>query len=350
METTPTGVSQQSPVQSLPQNALEDRFQGLFDAEVAREKEQPKTTQPNPAELAAAQQPEPTDVEALGGEQAQEPQGPEYDSLEQYLEQAKLDPAAFQALPVTVKVDGKTQKVPLADVIKSFQLEQHVNNKSIALSEQQRQFEQEQTVAQNLWKQSLTQARQLGELARHQLMAEFQNVNWNELMQKDPVQWTVQQQLFQNRSAAINQHLNDVAAAEQAQSEQLRQQQAALLPKEREKMLERVPEWRDQAKFDSDRKVMSAYAKNLGFSDAELASVFDHRYMTVLHDAAQFRALQASNPEVLKRVRAAPQMARPGTRTQKDPKAVAKQQALERAAKNPRDQDAAAAAFEFLIN
>ena len=151
-------------------------------------------------------------------------------------------------------------------------------------------------------------------------MGEFNQINWNQLRQTDPGQWTALQMEFQNRSGAINQHLRDVAAAQEAQTAELHKQQAALLPKERERMLEARPEWRDQGKFDADRKVMSGYAKQMGFSDAELAAIFDHRYMQVLHDAAQFRALQASNPETLKRVRAAPQMARPGTRTQRDPK------------------------------
>lgn len=352
-QTTQQGVSQ-----SLPQNAVEDQFQGLFEAgafeptkKPVETREEPRARQETPAEIAAREQPqEPEQAEQAQGEQETETeQEPQWASLDEYLTHAKLDPQAFQALPVTVKIDGEAKQVPLADVIKSYQLEGHVNNKSIELSNAQKQFEQERDAAVQLYRQQLGQAQTLGQLAQQQLMGEFNAVNWTNLRQTDPVQWTALQLEFQNRSAAINQHLKEVADAQQAQQQQLQQQQAALLPKEREKMLERVPEWRDQAKFDADRKSMSAYAKQLGFSDAELASVFDHRYMAVLHDAAQFRALQASNPETLKRVRAAPQMARPGTRTNRNPQTVAKQQALDRFAKNPLDQDAQAAAFEYLM-
>lgn len=345
MQTTQTGVS-------LPQNSELERFQGLFEAEDALQRE-PKSTNPNPAEIAAAAKPEPTDIEALQPEvqqaEAEVEEGPEYASLDEYLKHAKLDPQAFQALPVRVKIDGKEQDVPLADVIKSYQLEGHVNNKSIELSNAQKQFEQERDAAIGLYRQQLTNAATLGQLAQAQLMGEFNQINWTQLRQTDPVQWTVLQQDFNNRSAAINQHLREVAAAQEAQSQELQKQQAALLPKEREKMLEARPEWRDPVKFEADRKVMASYAKHLGFNDAELNSLADHRYMQVLHDAAQFRALQAANPETLKRVRAAPQMARPGTRTQRDPKTVAKQQAMERFNKNPRDLDAQSAFFETLV-
>lgn len=334
-ETTPPGVSQ-----TLPQNAQEEKFQSLFDEGAFDSKAAPPAddqSQGEPEPLARAEAPQ------------TEPEGPEYESLEDYLTHAKLDPEAFQALPVTVKIDGESRRVPLSDVIKSYQLEGHVNNKSIELSNQQKAFEGEREAAIGLYRQQLTNAKALGDLAQAQLMGEFNQVNWNQLRQTDPVQWTALQLEFQNRSGAINQHLREVAAAQEAQSEQLRQQQAALLPKERERMLERVPEWRDGAKFEADRKVMSSYAKQIGFSDAEMAAIFDHRHMQVLHDAAQFRALQASNPETLKRVRAAPQMARPGTRTQRDPKTVAKQQAIERFNKNPRDLDAQTALFETFV-
>jgi hypothetical protein len=337
----------------------EANFQSLFDSGALEgatdpqrfEREEPRAIKPNPAEIAQAKQPEPSEVEALQPEQpeAEEPEAPQYNSLDEYLAQAKLDPQAFQSLPVTVKIDGETQQVPLADVIKSYQLEGHVQKKSQEIANQQRQFEQERDAAINLYRQQLTNAQTLGQLAQQQLMGEFNQINWAQLRQSDPVQWTALQMEFNNRSAAINQHLRDVAAAQEAQSQELQKQQAALLPKEREKMLEARPEWRDPAKFEADRKVMASYAKNLGFNDAELSSLADHRYMQVLHDAAQFRALQAANPETLKRVRAAPQMARPGTRTQRDPKVIAKQQAMERFTKNPRDLDAQSAFFETLV-
>jgi hypothetical protein len=357
MSTTPAGVTEGF------KGTTEANFQSLFESGALNEgptdpgrferEEKPRATQPNPAEIEAAKTPDKPEVEALQPEGKEAPaeveEGPEYSSLEEYLTQAKLDPQAFQALPVRVKIDGKEMDVPLADVIKSFQLEGHVQNKSQALAEQQRQFEQERDAAIGLYRQQLTNAQTLGQLAQAQLMGEFNQVNWTQLRQTDPVQWAVMQQDFNNRSAAINQHLREVAAAQEAQQQQLQQQQAALLPREREKMLEARPEWRDPVKFEADRKVMASYAKNLGFNDAELNSLADHRYMQVLHDAAQFRALQAANPETLKRVRAAPQMARPGTRTQRDPKTVAKQQAMERFNKNPRDLDAQSAFFETLV-
>lgn len=360
MSTTPEGVTQNlgKPPSAARNQAPDDhtmaaQFQGLFDDGLKNEgatdperfERADKANEQPQREIPAPQKAQETPVPEKGPEDGDE----EYDSLEAFLSAQKLDPEQFQSLPVTVKVDGQERAVPLVDVIKAYQLDAHVTQKSQAVAEAQKQFETERTAAIELYRQQLGNAKALGDLAQAQLMGEFNQVNWTELRATDPAMWVVRQQEFQNRAAAINQHLQQVAAATEAQSAELRQQQAALLPKERDKMLEAIPEWKDQAKFEADRKVMSSYAKNLGFSDAELAAVYDHRYMQVLHDAASYRALQAQNPETLKRVRAAPQMAKPGTRTSRDPQAVAKQQAMERFNKNPRDLAAQQAFFETLL-
>jgi len=115
-------------------------------------------------------------------------------------------------------------------------------------------------------------------------------------------------------------------------------------------MFDARPDWRDSKVFEAARSEMSSYARTRGFTDAELASIYDHRYMQVLHDAARFAVLQAKAPEVAKRVRTAPKAATPGARITRDPKAVAAQQARERWQKNPRDADAQAAYFDTLAS
>src|ERR1700758_273311 len=58
-----------------------------------------------------------------------------YSSLEAFAKEAGVEFESLQGLGVPVKIDGETKVVPLRDVIKSFQLEGHVNNKSIEYSD-----------------------------------------------------------------------------------------------------------------------------------------------------------------------------------------------------------------------
>jgi hypothetical protein len=63
-----------------------------------------------------------------------------------------------------------------------------------------------------------------------------------------------------------------------------------------------------------------------------------------------YRQFKAKAPATLQRVRSAPRMAKPGTRTTADPKAVQYAQTRDRALKNPDDQDAQLAWAERLAN
>jgi hypothetical protein len=281
------------------------------------------------------------------GRQGAENDAPAYASLNDLLAAHKIDPESVMSLHVTAKIDGKETQVPLSDVLKSYQLEGHVNNKSIELSNQRAALDAERTAARTLLQQQIQQNTALGNLAMQMLTQEYQQVDWNGLRANNPAEFAALNAELTQREAQIQNYLQVVnqAAQQEAQQHQKAMQQA--VAGEREKLIAAVPEWRSEEAFAKDREAMSQYARSLGFQDAELNQIFDHRYMRVLHDAARFQALQASKPQALKQVRQAPPMAKPGSRADSNPSAAKRQQVMERLNRNPRDQDAQAAAFDF---
>lgn len=352
METTQSGVSQ-TPV-APPSISDETTFQGLFERGALEAPETPpkqEVQKPAAAEAPAVATENASEAkpEVQAADAEGEPEEKDYASLDDYLKEAGIEPESFQSLPVTVKVDGQTRQVPLSDVIKSYQLEGHVNNKSIQLSQQQQEFSKEQEAARGVYRQQLTQSQQLFQLAQTQLVGDYNRVNWQQLRVENPAEYAALSTEFQQRQGAIQQHLASISQAQQAEAQRSEQDRLKALPQEREKMLGARPEWRDPTKFEAAGKEIASYAKKLGFSATELGSIFDHRFMLVLSDAARFAQQQAAKPEALKRVRAAPQMVKPGTRTNRDPKQAARTQAVERFNKNPRDVDAQAAVFESLM-
>lgn len=275
---------------------------------------------------------------------------PTYASLSELLAAHKIDPESVMGLHVTTKVDGVEKAVPLSEVLKSYQLEGHVNNKSIELSNQRTAFEQEREAVRTLARQQLQHNQGLGNLAMQMLNADFQKVDWNALRVQNPAEFAALQAEFQNRQGQIQNYMNQLQQQANYEAQQQLQVTQQNLAQEREKLYSAVPEWRDPAAFEKDRGQIAQYARNLGFQDAELNQIFDHRYMRILHDATRYQALQAANPEVLKRVRQAPPMAAPGSRTDVNPKEAKRRQVVERLNRNPRDEDAQAAAFDFFAN
>jgi hypothetical protein len=275
-------------------------------------------------------------------------EGPEYADLNDYLTKSQIDPESFMQMPVSVKVDGKTGLVSMADLVRSYQTDSHVTQKSQAIAEQQRAFEAERTRITQGLQQNLQTVTSLVTLAHQELLRDYQGIDWNRLQAEDPIRWSVLDRQFQNRNAAIQQAMQQTALQYQQQQQTQTQELAQRLPQEREKMIERIPQWRDAKQFDADRAVMAQSAQEMGFTPAEISQIHDHRYMVALHFASQFLKLQAKTPQALKKVRAAPQMANPGARITRDPNQVARTQAKANFMKHRRDPDAQAAYFETL--
>jgi hypothetical protein len=333
----------------------EAAFQNFWDASEAAERpreEEAAQTQQNDAQEVRDAQSEEQGAQNPEGDQAaaQEAETPAYSSLNEMLAAHKIDPESVMGLHVTAKIDGKEMQVPLADVLKSYQLEGHVNNKSIELSNQKAQFEQEQHAVRAMLQQQIQQNQQLGNLAMQMLNHDYQKIDWNSLRANNPAEFAALQQEFQQRQAGIQNYLGQIQQQTAMEAQQQQQNLAQQLAAENERLMGARPAWRDPAAFSKDREQMSQYARSVGFKDAELSQIYDHRYMLILHDAAQFRALQAATPQALKQVRQAPVMAKPGSRVDSNPNVAKRQQVMDRLGRNPRDQDAQADAFEFFAN
>jgi hypothetical protein len=295
--------------------------------------------------------PDPNAPQVQEPEPAAAPQedGPEYQDLDDFLTKSQIEPESFRQMPVTVKVDGKVSQVPLADLIRSYQTDAHVTQKSQAFADRQREFEtQVGTVKQQL-QTHLQSVIGLVNLAHQELLRDYQGIDWNKLQTEDPIRWSVLNAQFQQRNGQIQQAMQQTALQYKQQQEAQAQELAQRLPQEQEAMFAAVPQWRDNTKFQADRSDMQAMGQKMGFTQAELSQIYDHRHMLVLHYASQFLKLQAQAPQTLKKVRAAPQMAAPGARITRDPTTVARAQAKERFNKNRRDPDAQAAYFETLV-
>ena len=277
-----------------------------------------------------------------------ETETPTYASLNDLLTAHKIDPNSVMGLHVTAKIDGVETQVPLSDVLKSYQLEGHVNNKSIELSNQRTAFEQERQAARTLFQQQIQQNTAMGNLAMQQLTHEFQKVDWNALRAHNPAEFAALHAEFNQRHNEIQNYLGAVQQAAQQEAQQQQQAMQQAIKGENEKLMNAIPEWRNGETFKNDTNAMKTYARSLGFQDAELSQIFDHRYMRVLHDAARYQALQAAKPEALKQVRQAPKVVAPGSRVEKNPNDARRQAAIERFNRNPNDIDAQAAVFDAL--
>lgn len=192
-------------------------------------------------------------------------------------------------------IDGEAHKVPVAELVKSYQLQGHVNNKSIALENDRKEFHATRDQAYGELTTRLQGLNQLIQMNEQALLAEYNSIDWNTLRLTEPGEWAALQQQYQQRATQIQQ-VKDLAGQEgtRLKQEQEQQQQGAYQTRvtaELEKMVGDNPAWVDQTVMAKDIGEIGAFLRTkYGFTDQEIADNIDHRLMRMFKDAMAFHA------------------------------------------------------------
>jgi hypothetical protein len=129
---------------------------------------------------------------------------------------------------------------------------------------------------------------------------------------------------------------------QRVQQEQQSYTQAQLqkhIQAEQAKLVEAIPEFKDDVKAEVVRRDIRNYAKSQGFTDKELSQVYDSRAVLALYKAAQYDKLMANKGATSKKVATAPKTIRPGTSNPQssDNEALKKERAALRQSGNKKD-------------
>ncbi len=262
---------------------------------------------------------------------------------EENQEQAQRESAQL----ITVKIDGKETQIPLSELVNGYQRSADYTRKTQALAQQRREQEAEFTAV----KQERARYGQLLQLLEQQLTEGYNEPNWDQLRQTDPMafatKWAEHQQLQQRRAAIAQQQ--QMLSHQQALDEQarLRERVAA----EGEQLLEVIPAWKDAAKAKTERAALVEYGQKLGFTPEELNSVYDHRAVNILYKAWKYDQALARRGAAQAQAQAnaqaaAPRTLQPGQSSVRQVTDVTR--AKQRLAKTGRVEDAAALFERFL--
>lgn len=199
--------------------------------------------------------------------------------------------------------DGTELETPIAELKSGYMRHADYTQKTQQLAEERKQAAE--SIAQQ-WQQAQEFATEQAELVQIQRqLSTFQKADWNALYAQDAAKaGQLQAQYMQ-----LQQRSQQVAASYQQKLTQRQQQQSAEFQQRSQEALEELK--REIPGFgDQHLTAMREYGLQHGFTDAELAQVSDPRILKVLHEAAQWQALQSSKPSVQKKVHAAPPKAK----------------------------------------
>mgnify|MGYP001415183217 CR=1 FL=1 len=195
-----------------------------------------------------------------------------------------------------VTIDGETSEVPLDELISGYQ------RKATYTQRQQELAEARQTLDEQLqnvpaqeaaMRQTYQQYQEVLQQLHQQMQAANKppDLDWDALQRENPLQFLNLKYLEQEREGEI----------QAVQAEQARMQQ--LLAGENDKklqehlvvqqslVLEKIPEWADGDVQANEQRKLLEFGREVGFSDEELNTIYDHRALVVLRDAMRYNEL-----------------------------------------------------------
>jgi hypothetical protein len=242
-----------------------------------------------------------------------EPEEPEEEA-----EDSQEETEAPQKLKLTR--NGEEIEVDIEEAKNLAQQGYDYTKKTQEVAEQRKQVEmyaqaikaQEQAIQQ----QAALQQAFIKDIAKvesiNERIAQFEGLDWSALSDQDPVQaqklYIEYQQLQNKRTQSVNE-----IQQKQSQLQQHTQRQDAMrLEQARVDLLKAFPNWNADI-----AKELRESTKAYGYTDEELSMVTDPRLVKILHDASQYRKLQANKGTVTNKVQGKPAVVKPGAKDTK---------------------------------
>ena len=289
------GTTPESGSPELTVGSAADAILGLMGAEEGSEQEQPEL------------QAEANDSEAESDESYDESEVEQEDEQDE-----QEEPQKFR-----VKAAGEEREVTLDELIKSYQLGTDYTKKSQAVAEERKVVEAE--------RQRIEEARYLRDqyAERLQVIEQMLNQqpeteNLDYLKETDPIGYAVKVAELSQREKQLAQVRAEQARIYDQQQREQQEQLGQVVQAESRKLAEVIPEYADPQKGETLRRELREFGMKAGFSDQELANVYDSRAVLTLYKAMQYDKLQSAKPGITKKVNEAPKVIKSGVSQPRD--------------------------------
>lgn len=249
--------------------------------------------------------------------EANESEAESDESYESEVEREDDDGEQEEPQKYRVKAAGEDKEVTLDELIKSYQLGTDYTKKSQAVAEERKAVEAERHAVQEAKALRDQYAQQLG-IIEQMLNQPQQAEDLDYLKETDPIGYAVKVAELSQKEKQLAQVRAQREMISQQQEYDRQQQMRQMIASESEKLVSVLPEFADPSKGEVIRKDIRTYGKQMGFSDDELANVFDSRAVLTLYKAMQYDKLQSAKPGITKKVSEAPKAIKPGVSKPRD--------------------------------
>lgn len=245
-----------------------------------------------------------TEPEAAGEEPAE--QAPQEAATDEPQEQAQSEPEGE-----TFEIDGEEYIVPPALKNKLSEWKEGAlrrddyTQKTQALAELTRQVTafNEQQQAQRAFDEQVASERQQLEQVKHQLKA-FKGLDWAEMTESQYRSLRHQMEQLKDQAGELE---TTIKSKETQFHQWVDSKKREAIESGQKYLAQTIKGWSQEGV-----KEVASAAKSVGFTDEEIGSVMDPRFVHIAWKAAQFDKLQASKPAAVAAAKKAPPVLKPG--------------------------------------
>ena len=289
-------MSDQAQAVAAPQD-IDSRISAALFGEI--EPEQQQEAPPEQEQQAAPEQPETESAQPEAPtEEAQTEAPPSWDEVK----------AIKLKVPLKNGAEEKEAEVSIDELRLGYMRQDDYQRKTQEVSKAKQAAQEE--AMQHLAQFQAQQTKELKTLEAWitQVAApEMQGVNWNKLAAEDPAEF-VRLTHRANQLTALKQQVSQkLQQAEQQRTTEEETKRAQAIEQAQSELASAIPNWNAEL-----QQALVKSGRDYGFSDDELAKVYDPKFVKVLHDAHQWRELQKQKPIAEKKVVEVPKILKSG--------------------------------------
>jgi hypothetical protein len=298
-------INQESNSVETPRDATEV-FTEMLEAEESNDKPEVDN------EEVATEAVEETDEEALEEEVEEESEEDEPDDTDEDDDSEEVE--VEERKTYRVKASGVEKDVTLDELVSGYQKSTDYTQKSQQLAEERKKVEAYAQEVQNAMRTREAYAQKLSQVEQYLVNSQDPSENLEELKENDPIQYAIKVAEQTEANKKINAIRQEQQRVAQEQHHYQLQQQNQVVQNEAKMLSEKVKEFSDPKKAEQLKGEIRNFGKSIGFTDNELAQVYDHRHVMVMQKAMEYDKLQKAKPGVTKKLVKAPKMAKKGNK------------------------------------
>jgi hypothetical protein len=287
-----------------------------------------EVTQPETAPIESAEQELATTFEEDAGEGHGEVEGSAQEaqesaeespisSFDELTKHYEFDPAWVDTLEVDVKINGEPGKAKLSDLKANYQIREAAEARLKEAKEKARAETQIIAERRDQLNGQYAVVAGLIDKVEKSLTKDEVAINWDQLRNQDPAEWSAKREEFKQRKEEINRLKQDAVGSYQntiaASEHENRERQQQYLQEQAQQLVEKLPEWKDPSTAKTEKTAVAEYLMNQGFTHDDISTASDHRMIILARKAMLYDKGSDKAAVTQKKVIKIPMVLKPGS-------------------------------------